>query len=127
MKGRKFVSLDPDKIKDEYPKFFDNLKKWLKGDELQGESDLLLDNSIKSILVYSPRMLYDYLDDNGLYLQITKVPEDKDHWIHLYLGDAHSLVASSRMLAEEAGFMIGIGLIEERLKANKDGNKAVDG
>lgn len=113
----KMPSLDGDKVLELYPLSIGAYKKWLgafpKAEELGGDKDALMyDHSLKAILYYSPRNLYEFFDKLGLELVVGKVD---DHWYYTVTGDLHSYSSNSRIEAEEAGFQLCFEVLEKQL------------
>jgi len=116
MNNHKFPGLNGDKIFQLYPKSIKLFKEWVgafpKAGEVFGEEVSLLENSIKALLYYDLRKLYEFFDNQGYVLLIGKID---DHWTFHIEGDAHSHSAESRIEAEERGFAICFELLEKKI------------
>lgn len=113
----KMPSLNGDKILELYPFSIAAYKQWLgtfpKAIDLGGDKDALIyDHSLKAILYYSPRNLYEFFDGVGIELTTGKVD---NHWYYTVSKDLHSYSAVSRIEAEEKGFQLCFETLEKQL------------
>lgn len=116
----KMPSLNGDKILELYPLSIGAYKKWLgtfpKVEELGGDKDALIyDQSLKAILYYSPRNLYEFFDGAGLELIINKIADKS--WSYYISNQIPSSLnpKESRIDAEEAGFQLCFEILEKQL------------
>lgn len=117
MSDRNYPSIEPTLIKDPYPKSFKALVDWLP---VQNEQDEVNRSMIAhQILTYTPRFLYDFFDDQKLYITVFyhegapdadegegflwKINEDKSHF------------GGTRIVAEEEAFKEAFKKLEESL------------
>lgn len=102
-------------VKKDFPKSFLLLKKTLNNEQLP-EMVSFDDQLVTTFLAYSPRVLYDFFDENGVIINISKLPGvDQGGWIYHVEGDSHSQSAESRQEAEEKAFDIAFKKLEEKL------------
>lgn len=115
MKDIPFPALEADRIVTAYPKVIKAISEWIvrhhvAAREMVDEKDFL--QSIKSILVWSPRSLYEFFDEQRVMLIIGEIDM---HWSYHIVGYPYSASASSRKEAEERGFELAFQALEEKL------------
>ena len=66
-KNRPFTTLEPKKIKADYPKTYKSITEWLK--KCATEGNIITEEMVQAFIYGNPRFLYDYFDDNGQTLQ----------------------------------------------------------
>ncbi len=114
---REQLTLDGDAVAFEYPKSFTAFSKWVGAvtnqDLLDEGEKLLFGNSIKAILYFSPRVLYDFFDERGLSVNVHQ--GEGGGWVYFIYEGLHSYAADSRIKAEGQAFLLAFKLLEEKL------------
>ena len=115
--------MDWDKIAKDYPKAWRSMCKYGHAEEIDGED---VEQGAWDF-VYDERHLYDFFDDNGVYIEIgvTRTPNltwscetsIKTNTEHMdgYIVIPFGRLFPSRTKAEEAGFTDAFGILERRL------------
>ena len=106
---RKYPSLKPDAISE---KCFKALAAWipLAGSSVTETERYQIANNI---LMHTVRFLYDFFDDNKIYVSINyRMIEDNFAWS---INDISSFSASDRITAEEEAFIAAFKKLEETL------------
>lgn len=106
-------SLNGKEIYELHPKSMAAASKWFSF--LMEEREMTkeqIKTALEAVITWSPRSLYDFLDENGVQLVIGKVD---DRWSYHIVGDLHSSSSETRKEAEEKGFEVAFKLLEEKL------------
>lgn len=123
-----FLSLDAKKIITATPKAFDCLKAWVKGKHLasaegvdladyrQQLEETITDEYLETVLVYNPRSLYDFFDEQDILISID--PNDVGFTVCLH-GDHEAATYPNRWKAEQVGFEVAFTTLENQLNGNR--------
>jgi hypothetical protein len=100
--SRKYPTLQLQITKD-YPKAFDKLKEWIKTIGIsQNQEDI--ERIAESIIVHTPRFLYDFFDDNQMYITINALVSTKGIYFTWSIDMEDSFFADTRIEAEQEAF-----------------------
>jgi hypothetical protein len=110
LEKRRFTQLNPTEILQPLPKSYNKLLEWLPVDVKTTDER----NQIAhQMLMYTPRFLFDFFDDQKLYINIESDFEFKGFiW---YINDNGITGTDTRIDAEEAAFKEAFKLLEELL------------
>jgi hypothetical protein len=100
--SRKYPTLPLQTIKD-YPKSFDKLKEWIKVAGIS-QNDLDIEKIAESIIVHTPRFLYDFFDDHKIHISITAVISTVGTSFVWSTDQESSFHSETRIEAEEEAF-----------------------
>lgn len=112
--------LSIEKIKKEFPKSFVSLQTWFS-DYIKNRGNLTtevfaripIDQLIDTTLTYNPRSLYDWLDENKIYINIIG---HENSWKIAYSQNTPELnIKGNRVQAEEKGFIEAFSKLEKQL------------
>ena len=111
--------MDWELIKEKYPKASENLQKWAKGEE-------------GFIIGADPRVLYDFFDENGIIIEITRSHSELKNFIgwfeyYIYLDDILKTCSmdnkdytepytKTRTEAEEQAFLKAFEILNNKLE-----------
>lgn len=111
------IAFNSYKIKREYPKVYQKLYDYMF-EKAGTQQSVIDDDTISGVLLYTPRSVtFDFLDENGIYLNTNKV---KNIWGYTIENDITLLESisnyKSRLEAEIKGFESGLHFLENKLK-----------
>ena len=118
---RNITQLDPNKIKNDYPKGYSAFISWLSSIRNPDEIELLvsIQTEIANLtFIGNARVLYDFFDDREIY--VTVKPDDSNDAVNGFIyytsESTHSSVASNRNEAEQKVFIEAFEQLEKQLK-----------
>ena len=114
---RPFTTINPKKVKSDYPKTYSSIVDWLKKSATEG--NLITEQMVEAFIYGNPRFLYDYFDDVDIVCSLD-IPEKIECWIPVikmpgvHLGYGQYL-SHTRKEAEEALFEEAFKIQEDKL------------
>lgn len=116
MSKQPFPSLDAEIYFSKYPKSIKRFAAWIKTfskQEVVGDNDAVYQQSLKAVLYFAPRTLYEFFDGEGINLFIGRA--DGGRFSYTATGSLHSSSSETRRDAEERGFELAFEALEEKL------------
>lgn len=129
--NKPYLELDYDSISKDYPLSVKGIAKWLVSrkdvkenlqalldDYKQDPEELFGERIVPMLVQHDGRKLFDYFDHNKIYINTTW---ENDMWLYFNNLSTHSSTAENRIEAEEKAIIEAFDLLENRLKASRNG------
>ena len=129
-----FLSLNPQKIFESYPRSVEVLKLWFKMKSMVGMEDTeeikkqldeaINDQYLEQVLQYNPRLLYDFFDDKNIRCFVTPDGLGPNTWEWFPQSSANrSEFATTRQAAELQAFTEGFIILESKQQSISESNQ----